>query len=40
MNKMADTVVRKTNDAEREEERRVLKYQLEKEEKEKTNEMR
>ena len=40
MNKMADTVVRKNNDAEKEEERRVLKYQLEKEEREKLQEMK
>ena len=40
MNKMADTVVRKNNDAEREEERRVLSYQLEKEERDKMKEER
>ena len=40
MSKMADTVVKRSNDAEREEERRVLRYQLEKEEREKNHEER
>ena len=32
MNKMADTVIKRSNEAEKEEERRVLKYQNEKDE--------
>ena len=34
MSKMADTVMKRSNDQEKEEERRVMKYQTEKEERE------
>lgn len=37
---MADTVVKRSNDAEKEIERRVMKYQYEKEEKDKQQELR
>lgn len=40
MNKMADTVVRKNNEQEKELEKQVMKYQLEKEEKDKLLEMK
>lgn len=40
MNKMADTVVKKNNEQEKELEKQVMKYQLEKEERDKLQEMR
>jgi hypothetical protein len=38
MNKMADTVVKRSNDLEKEEERRVMRYQLEKEDRDRAKE--
>lgn len=40
MNRMADTVVKRSNEAERELERRVVQYQVEKEQKDAMNEQR
>jgi hypothetical protein len=40
MNKMADTVVRKTNEQEKELEKKVMRYQTEKEERDKIMEMK
>ena len=40
MNRMADTVVKKSNEAEKELENRVVKYQIEKEQKDAFNEDR
>lgn len=40
MNRMADTVVKRSNEAEKELERRVVQYQIEKEQKDAMNEQR
>lgn len=40
MNKMADTVVKRSNEQEKEIERRVMKYQTEKEERDKLDEQK
>jgi hypothetical protein len=40
MNKMADTVIKKNNEAEKELERRVMKYQSEKEERDRQMEIK
>lgn len=40
MSKMADTVVRKNNEQEKELEKQVMKYQLEKEERDRIKEMK